>query len=763
MNENGEAAPTPSFLNDEQMDNLQKDIQQLCDVAGQKRREDEIKWLLARRFISGDQWLTATKDSSGRHSINEVSLPGRMQKWKITVNRLLPGLDTRLAHVLKNKPIGVVVPETQDEEDRNAARIGNEVVEYDFRATDYEGKMAERAGPEMFTSGNVYFHWCWDPLAGPDVEVVKYATDETGQPIVNPEFVTDPVTGEQTPHPMPGPVVAERKMLPRGEASLEVVEPEELYVDPSAKSLDDAEMVVHSTLKPVAKVKALLQLIGVDPEKIEDVARPASQAKEWGGSITNAARMSGLSQAEIAERAEVRVAWGKPNADKGWPDGIRAILVNRQIVYAEPTPAGSDHIPFAHLIERSLPGKFYGTSSVIQALPLQKALNLTVSRDEYRRTVQRPKMVADYEAGLEEGSVDNEDTSIIYKNAGYTVDWLNAPTYESDPRAVDRYISLIDDIFGNVAILMGESDGEVRSGRQAFIQGEYAGTALSGPARSIERAVKKIGAGLLKLRKANTDELRDIQIVGQNRSIEVIQFRGSDLEGAGDYYVEPGSALPMSMAQKKQMILELVDRAILDPISALKLLPMPSDLDAKMDEDRTDRDRAQEENMLFAALTEEQIAEADLSYQETEAQTAMASPMGAMAPPPDPAARLTAILEALNLEPHPEFEKNKVHWDEHRKFCVSKKYRMLPKAVKALIDHHRDMHLPPPAPTPDDGPGGGGKPGEAGAVPGAPSALVPGGQALVGNPEQGADMVGDTAHGLPPMPPTPSSSGELPV
>lgn len=760
----GETMPEPSFLNDEQMKDLEKDINQLCEVAGQKRREEEIKWLLARRFLSGDQWLTTSKDAGGKNTIGDVALPGRMQKWKITVNRLLPGVDTRLAHVLKNRPIGVVVPETQDEEDRNAARIANEVVEYDFRATDYDGKMAEQIGPEMFTSGNCFVHWYWDPLAGPNIEVPKYATDDLGQPILNPPSTLDPTTGQEVPHPEAGkPVVEEVKVMPRGEVSLDVVEPEELFIDPCAKSLDDAEGVVHSSLKPISKVKALMALMGLPEDKIEDV-KPASQAKEWGSSIANAAKVSGMSQAEIAERCEVRVGWFKPNADRGWPEGVRAVLVNREIVYAEPTPAGSDFIPYAHLKERSLPGKLYATSSVIQALPIQKALNLTVSRDEYRRTVQRPKMVADYEAGLEEGSVDNEDTSIIYKNAGYVVDWMNAPTYESDPRAVDRYISLIDDIFGNVAILMGESDGEVRSGRQAFIQGEYAGTALSGPARSVERAAKKIGSGLLKLRKANTDDQRDIQIVGQNRAIEVLNFRGSDLAGAGDYYVEPGSALPMSMAQKKQMILELVDRQILDPMAALKLLPMPSDLDAKMDEDRLDRDRAQEENMMFAALDEKEVAEADLAYQGTEAQTALAGPTGAMAPPPNPMDRLNAILESLGLEAHPEFEKNKVHWDEHRKFCVSKKYRMLPKAVRALIDHHRDMHLPPPAPQMDakGNPIGGGAEGAAG-VPGAPSALVPGGQGLIGNPEQGADMVGDAAQGLPPMPPTPSSSGELPV
>jgi hypothetical protein len=729
-------APEP-YLNDEQFKQLESELEAFCNAAADKRRKKEVTWLLARRMVSGDQWVRKTEAPGNSNPlVEEVNLPGRMEKWKITVNRLLPGLSTRLAHVLKNKPIGVVMPETQDEEDRNAARIGDEVVEYYYRALDYHGKLAERAGPEMFTTGNVFFHAYWDPMAGPMVPVQKYLTDEAGEPVL------DQITQQ--------PVPLDPVMMPRGEPALEVVEADELYVDPAAKAMDDCQGVVRQHLRPVDEVKQMLAKMGVDEEVIEEIKPLDPNDGGWGATAAAAAKMAGYSMTDLSSRCEVRVAWFKPNAEKGFAEGLRAIVVNRKLIVADKTPDGHEHVPFIHMMEIPVPGDFYGTSSVIQAMPIQKALNLTVSRDEYRRTVQRPKLVADHEAGLDEAAFTNEDSEVVFKNHGYTVDWLQAPTYESDPRAIERYIQFIDDLFGNVAILMGESDGEVRSGRQAFIQGEYAGTALSGPARSIERACQRIGRALLKLLKANTDEQRTIQIVGKSRAIEVLHFQGADLEGAGDYYVEPGSALPMSPQAKKQLILDLVDRQILLPQQALRLLSMPSDIDAKMDEERLDRDRATEENMIFASLTEEAVRTAAMEATQEETLKA-ASPLG-----PTPMwDRLDAMLEKLGVEARPDFENNVVHLESHNQFRKSRKYRELPKVVRALVDQHCDKHVPQPMMPGEES---GGAPGEeAGPEAGAPQALQPGMPPAVGNGGELADVTGDIAAQMPPMPPTPGA------
>jgi hypothetical protein len=745
------------YLNEDQRAQLETEVSEFCEAAASKRRPKEIQWALARRMVAGDQWVKQSPNPTvSGQLLDNVVLPGRMEKWKIVANRLLPGMSTRIAHVLKNKPIGVVTPETQDEDDRNAARIADEVVEYDFRTLDYHNKNAVVGAPTQFATGNVFWHWYWDPLAGPEIDVPSYLTDETGEPVVEPIEIPDPLgainpdgSPVMVPNPDPNaghPILLETKRMPRGEPALEVVEPEELYLDPSAKTFGDCQGVVRQTLRPIDETRRLMEMAGVAPEMIEKIDKADSNSV-YGGQITSAAKLSGYTNTEIASRCEVRVFWAKPNAQKGFPKGIRAVFVNRELFIAEPTPEGHDHIPFAHAIEIPLPGEVYGTSSVIQAMPIQKALNLVISRDEYRRTVQRPKPVADYEAGIDEGAWTNEDAEILFKNHGYSVDWLNPPAFESDPRAIERYVAFIDDLFGNVAILMGESDGEIRSGRQALVQGEYAGTALSGPARSIEHSVQAIGRGLLKLRKALTTEERDIQIVGKNRGIEILAFRGADLEGAGDYYVEPGSALPMSTAQKKQLIFEMIDRQMIDPMKARRLLPMPSDIDAENDEERLDRDRATEENLMFAELTPEdvQAATEQATMEDIDAQKV------GLPPSPDPH---MALLEQLSLDPRADFENNAVHLETHNRFRKTRAYRNIPKAIRALMDLHCDGHLPPMMGPPDGGPPGGGGDGKSPEQI-TPQGLVPGMPSRFASVGESADMAGDKAAGMPAMPPGP--------
>ena len=757
-------AETEVYLDDEAKKRLQAEVDEFCNIGAERRRQKDVTWAIARRMVAGDQWIRASANpqTQTRDLVEPVNLPGRMEKWKIAANRLLPGLDTRLAHVLKNKPIGVVTPETQDEEDRSAARVADEVVEYDFRTLNYQQKMAERGGPMTFTDGTGFWHWYWDPLKGPDVIIPKYLKDSSGEVVVEPAEIDgepDPITGAPTKVPSPSPtagkpIEVEPYIGPRGEPALEFVPADEIFLDAAAKEFDDCQMIVRQTLRPIDETRNLLQLAGVAEEELEKIDK-VNVTDRAGASTIASARLQGVTMGELSARCEVRVVWAKPNKFKGWSKGLRAIFVNRILYVAEPTPPGSDPIPFAMQIERPVPNDIYGTSSVIQAIPLQKALNLTIARDEYRRTVQRPKLVADFEAGIDEGAFTNEDSEIVQKNHGFTVDWLQAPTYESDPRAIDRYLALIDDIFGNVAILMGEADGEVRSGRQAFIQGEYAGTALSGPARSIERCCQKIGAGLLRLRKANTSEDRDIQIVGKNRGIEIMSFRGSDLDGAGDYYVEPGSALPMSLAQKKQMIFEMVDRKMLDPARALRLLPVPSDLDAEMDDQRLDRDRATEENLLFSGLDENQVADAIEMAHLSQPPAGMA-PLGA--PPPDPMEGMKKALEGFGLEARPEFENNDVHLETHNKFRKTAQYRRMPKVVRSLLDFHCAMHLPDMPMGPPDGPGGGGEGGD-GQGDALPQGLQPGMPPRVGGDAgagAAADQNGDMAAQMPPMPATPS-------
>jgi hypothetical protein len=729
-------AKAKAYLSEERLKNLVSEVETFKASALSKRKKHELNWQLARRMVAGDQWIRINGDSSAI----EPAPVGK--KPKIVDNVLLPARQARLAHILKNKPRAEVTPASGSEEDRAAARVGMQVAEHYFRQMNWQRKVAERAGPEMEDTGNVFFKLYWNPLIGKEIDVPvldpktgqlmqEPETDESGAPLLAPD-PSMPLNPDGTPVMVPQFRPAMEKK-PRGEPVLDVVVSEELLLDPGAVALEDCRMVVHWTLKPVDEMKLLV------PEAKAKI-RTVDQSSDFGKRFASLGKASGLSTEEIGNRCEVKEVWAVPDEDKGWPQGLHAIIVNEEVIKAEPTPPGHEHIPFVQMIDIPLSGDIYGTSPVIQAAPLQKALNLSVSRDQYRRNVQRPLPVATDDAGIDEDELSNDDKELLTIARGSSFEWKSPPAYSDDKEARNYYREAINAVFMNANILMGDVAGETRSGRQVWMQTENAGVAISGPTWSIEAAAQWIGNALLKMLRMNAEEEREIHIIGEDHSIEVKFFKNSDLEGVGDYFVVPGSALPLSMSQKQQMLLDVMDRYPEQRGKLMKLLPFPGQMDGALDDSRVDRDRANEENETFAALTDDMVQQARALSESNIVEAGPQLPpnvtmMGGMPPPPlDPGAVLQGIQRVLKIDARPDFENNAVHLEVHNSFRKSRKYRALPESVKALVDEHADMHLEalaPPVPAPGAGPMGAGKPGEP-------------------------EPAGDKAAGMSAMPPTPT-------
>jgi hypothetical protein len=219
----------------------------------------------------------------------------------------------------------------------------------------------------------------------------------------------------------------------------------------------------------------------------------------------------------------------------------------------------------------------------------------------------------------------------------------------------------------------------------------------------------------------------------------------------------------MSRAEKRQMVLDLWDRQILTPDQkdrVLKMIDMPSDLDALMQDDVIDRDRANEENEAFLGLGgEEGLAKIQQArgpaILEAEQETMSGIPGDDMA----------GTLRGLGVEPR-DFENHQVHLERHNRFRKGRQYRALSPQAQAIVDEHCDRHsqflalmagggmMPDPA--------GGGDP-LAGPESATPGALIPGqppqagGDFGAGAPT--AEQAGDQASGMPMMPKTPTPGG----
>lgn len=789
---------------------LWKEVQDLRDDALSARKPHERLWALCWMFYKGDQWRKPAPQPDW--NIIRINVG---KKPKITINKILPMVATRRAHVLKNRPTGIVMPSTTDEEDRNAARIAQDLLNYDQQHLNNWKILDGKLSLCMFVTGNAFKKVYWDPTKGEQRERNTYKTDpNTGAPVLQPfdpgmagpppftlagtesanapsesggenTSLGAPSQGEGETHPallgpMPNPdmpdvdggrpILEKSEPEPEGDVMLEFVPPEEILPEPSATSLEDCQRLLHRTLKPIKWVKDSFG-------KAADNVEPINLRTDRGKSLAQGAKLFGLSEREVANRVEVLEAWYRPSED--YPEGLHAVWADDKLMSAGPTPPAHDHIPFVHYQEIDT-DEFWGMSSVSQTIDPQKALNLAVSRDEFMRQRLRPKLMVATEAGLDEAAYTNDDSEIVTVHHPFYPKFTEPPNFTRDEKAVEYFAKSLDDIGGSADVMRGQiNGGDIRSGRMVNYLQEYAGTVLSGPARSIEQGEERTGNLILRLRKHYTDEPRQYFIVGRDRDVEVKQFIGSDIMGAADYVVQSGSALPMSVSEKRDTVFSAVEKGIFLPGDPrlIKLLGFPADIDEIFNEDQLDRDNATEENHSFLKLSEDAVGTAYGLISESHQQQAAASGI-----PPEMLAaqgiKPTAgeIMTGLNLQPR-DFENHQIHLEVHNKARKTHAYKKLPKAAQAIFDEHCDMHamflLPPPAPPgaepqqpgqQDEGKQADNKPrprtkGEAPSQqsqPGSPQSLQgrPQGSGGAGNPQGNQERQA----GLPPSRPVPGGN-----
>jgi hypothetical protein len=779
---------------------LWREVMDLKDDALSVRRQHERLWALCWMFYKGDQWRKPAPQPDWNFIRINVG-----KKPKITINKILPMVATRRAHVLKNRPTGIVMPQTTDEEDRNAARIAQDILNYDQEFLGNWKILDGKLSLCMFVTGNAFKKIYWDPVKGEKKERNKYKTDPvTGAPVLSPDFIPSKTPPEIAPPAVPPvgtnqeplataepgvpplatapepeaevpplgmeenpeagiPEIEETYEEEIGDVCIEFVPPEEVLPEPSATNMDDCQRLLHRTLKPIKWIK------DVYGEAAADV-KPINMRSDRGKALAQGAKLFGLTEREVANRVEVLEAWYRPSED--YPEGLHAVWADDKMMAAGPTPDAHEHIPFVHYQEIET-DEFWGISSVSQVIDPQKALNLAVSRDEFMRQRLRPKLVAATESGLDEAEYSNDDAEIAFVQHPFYPKFTEPPIFQRDEKAVLYFAQAIDDIGGSTDVMRGQiTHGDVRSGRMVNYLQEYAGTVLSAPARSIEKGEEATGNMILRLRKHYTDESRIYYIVGRDRSVEVKNFIGSDIKGAADYVVQAGSALPMSMAEKRDMVLSLVEKGVLPPGDPriLKMMGFPSDIDSLFNEDQLDRDNATEENNKFLQLTEEMVAS---SYGVVQQGLDAKKELLAQGNAPPELMNIMAdikpqpgeVLDGLGLSPR-DFENHQVHLLTHIAFSKSKAYRQMPKAVQAMVDEHRDQHarflLPPPLPPgvepqknekPNEKPGHNSQQERSGS-PRALQGMRPPGMGGAGDVNAQANQ--ERSSGLPPVPKPPN-------
>jgi len=313
-----------------------------------KQKIEEIRGS-TRRVAAESIWLTNCAYSIGypvfwNSQVKNFQPTDRaapiLQRNRIYVNKILPVLQNRLARLLKNPPKYDVRPESQDNEDKEAARLGLEIINWQWDRCNIDEKRIS-LGMWAQQCGHAYVKVSWD--------------DALGKPMVNPE------TGE---------------LDYEGDVRVDICSAFELFPDPLAKSFDD---VLRSWIIQ-AKVRPLDYFRKQYPEK----GHLVKQEDAWLQSVQFEGRLNSMSTkgsssfgSEQMKNAAIELVKYEARS-KDHPNGRMIVVANNILLEDKELPCGE--IPFAKFDDIIVGGKYDSEAVVTHLRPLQDTFNSIIRK-----------------------------------------------------------------------------------------------------------------------------------------------------------------------------------------------------------------------------------------------------------------------------------------------------------------------------------------------------------------------------------------------
>ncbi len=539
------------------------DLNELYKKSMEERLHHEIQWYKNMSFYLGRQWIVWSKK---RQALVDLA---QDPTWRVrmTTNYTINFVQAKVALLLKNKPIFNVYSMTDDNSDREGAKLAQQLLDYIWRhenVNDEIKKMAHHGS--IYGSG--FLKTFWNVDIGPVIE-----DEESGEAFT------------------------------MGDVDVKCISPFEIFVDPEAKSpyIRDLKWIIHAYRISVDNFK---QKYGMDasPETVEENGIEAQYLNlvKSAGNVEDAP-MHGNGE-ELDEYVTIKEYYENPSPIH--PKGRFVLYTDEHILHMGELPYGK--IPIAKYDDLFVPDRFWGISTVEQIMPLQTEYNRTRSQIlENRNLMSNPKWVAPRDAIQDLDTISAEPGEIIYYNA---IQGIAPPSPMSMPSPPPYVFAQEDRILQDMMAVSGISDVNLRSappagvesGRAMAILAEKDETRMVPTIQSWENAIAYTGKCVLELTKYNYLDERTIRVVGADNTARLIYMKGSDLSTPEDVDVTIGQGLGFSRLARIELLLEMYDRGLLrDPNKLLNLLEFGDEKDL-YEETNMDKNNAAVENLQMS-------------------------------------------------------------------------------------------------------------------------------------------------------------------
>ncbi len=429
-------------------------------------------WERNQLMLDGKQWIVfdGEKQAGGIWKPLKVSKVNEYIPRPVT-NYLFDIYQTLKSYLIKNKPRSTVYPNTQDYQDKMAAKIGTLILEANWTRLKEQFNY-ETAASNLVTYGTVFKKSYWDTSSLSLVKVPKMVEvpvndPNTGQPTgaTMQEIDKDPITGDEL-----------FDELPLGEVNTYVVEPFRMALDPLAMHLHEARWLIEYSIQPLDWVQETYDKEGdgytglvaeVQEEKeLNGSMRRWFQLRTSSGLKANSASASeGISSSDtmFENCCVIKEYYERPSSH--YPKGRLVVVANKTTVYAGDSPYSGPELgdwhPYSECRWEIVPGRFWGKSPLDDATEIQKQINAIDSIIILtRKTMAIPQKLIPLSCGISPGSwTGRPGQENFYRADGTGAKPETIPGIGVDPSVLQERQGKVEDIkeiSGAIDILRGD-------------------------------------------------------------------------------------------------------------------------------------------------------------------------------------------------------------------------------------------------------------------------------------------------------------------
>ena len=494
----------------------------------EQRRSFDLIWQINMNFLMGNQYCNI--GYGGKLEEND-----RQYFWqeREVFNHIAPIFDVRYAKLSKIKPDINIIPVTNDERDKQSAKLSKKIYNSVKNKLDLDDKV-NQAIKWSEVCGTAFYKVDWNSALG---QVV--ANDDKGNKIKS------------------------------GDVEISVVSPFEIYPDSNiCEEIEDCQSIIHAKAYTISQIK---NMYGVDV--------PGGKVRIFSlDNVTNGVGGLGFNGTapkiveDVKEDSAVVIEkYCKPSAR--YPEGRLIIVAGEKLVYDGILPykcgdGNERDFPFIKQTSISQPGCFWGSSIIERLIPVQRAFNAVKNRKH--EFINRLSLGV---LSVEDGSVDLENLEdeglcpgkvLVYRQGASEPKYLQSETLPSGIESEEK--QLLDEfstISGVNDLLSGESLTKQLSGVTLELLITQDETRLNASISSINASQKLIAKKILKLYKQFATFPRLAKVCGENGQIEMFYFTSSDIS-SDDIELESASGGLQTLTQRRELIFQLLDNGILN-------------------------------------------------------------------------------------------------------------------------------------------------------------------------------------------------------